>query len=167
MENKKMQGMLPALSVLALVILIPALGPRAQEVQVEIAQPTLHFLTADTGQENRGIEPSGVAPIGDGSLLLVACDKNESLMVVEAATGRVKQSLKLGTFGNRPSGRTWHRTMSGPITSLAHVLLKCRLKRGQKRNSWTFRVCCVSACEAMELAERHSSLTQNRSWNGI
>jgi hypothetical protein len=102
MENKKMQRMLPALSVLALVILIPALGPRAQEVQVEIAQPTLHFLTADTGQENRGIEPSGVAPIGDGSLLLVACDKNESLMVVEAATGRVKQSLKLGTFGNRP-----------------------------------------------------------------
>jgi hypothetical protein len=87
---------------LGLVILIPTLAARAQEVQVEVAQPTLHFLTADTGLEDNKIEPSGVAPIGDGSLLLVACDKNDSLLVVELATGRVKQSLSLGTFDNRP-----------------------------------------------------------------
>jgi hypothetical protein len=31
----------------------------------------LHFLTADTGLEDNKIEPSGVAPIGDDSLLLV------------------------------------------------------------------------------------------------
>jgi len=87
---------------LGLVILIPALAARAQEVQVEIAQPTVRFLTADTGREDRKIEPSGVEPIGDGTLLLVACDKSESLAVVEAATGRIKQWLKLGTFKNMP-----------------------------------------------------------------
>jgi hypothetical protein len=56
-----------------LAILIPGLVARAQEVQVEVAQPTLRFVTADTGLEDDKIEPSGVAPIGDGSLLLVAC----------------------------------------------------------------------------------------------
>jgi hypothetical protein len=99
-----MQRILPALCALflGLVMLIPGLVARAQEVQVEIAQPTVHFLTADIGREDHKIEPSGVAPIGDGSLLLVACDKNESLLVVELATGRVKQSLSLATFDNRP-----------------------------------------------------------------
>jgi hypothetical protein len=95
---------LPALCALflGLAILIPVLVARAQEVQVEVAQPTLRFLTVDTGLEDNKIEPSGVAPIGDGSLLLVACDKNDSLIVVEAATAQVKQWLSLGTFDNRP-----------------------------------------------------------------
>jgi hypothetical protein len=98
-----MQRILPAFRTLflGLAILIPALAAIAQEVQVEVAQPTLHFLTADTAREDNKIEPSGVAPIGDGSLLLVACDKNDSLVVVELATGRVKQSLSLGVFDNR------------------------------------------------------------------
>jgi hypothetical protein len=60
------------------------------------------FLTADTGSQDRKIEPSGVARIGDGSLLLVACDKNACLNVVEAATGRIKQTLSVGVFDNRP-----------------------------------------------------------------
>ena len=72
--------------VFGLVVLLPALAVRAQEVQVEIVQPPMRFLTADTGREDRRIEPSGVAPIGDGSVLLVACDKNACLSVVEAAT---------------------------------------------------------------------------------
>jgi hypothetical protein len=103
-ERNKMQRTLrPSCAFfLGLAILNPTLAARAQEVQVEVAQPTLHFLAADTGQEDNKIEPSGVASIGDGSLLLVACDKNDSLVVVELATGRVKQSLSLGTFANRP-----------------------------------------------------------------
>lgn len=87
---------------LGLVLLLPALPARAQELQVEIAQPPIPFLTADTGKEDRRIEPSGVATIGDGSLLLVACDKNACLNVVEAATGRIKQSFSVGVFDKRP-----------------------------------------------------------------
>jgi hypothetical protein len=88
--------------VFGLVVLLPALAVRAQEVQVEIVQPPMPFLTADTGREDRRIEPSGVATIGDGSLLLVACDKNACLSVVEAATGQIKQSFSVGVFDNRP-----------------------------------------------------------------
>ena len=88
--------------VFGLVVLLPALAVRAQEVQVEIVQPPMRFLTADTGREDRRIEPSGVASIGDCSVLLVACDKNACLSVVEAATGRIKQSFSVGVFDNRP-----------------------------------------------------------------
>ena len=87
---------------LGLVLLLPALAVRAQEVQIEIAQPPMPFLTTDTGREDRRIEPSGVAAIGDGSQLLVACDKNACLSVVEAATGRIKQSFSVGILDNRP-----------------------------------------------------------------
>ena len=73
-----MLRLLPASCVtfLGLVLLLPSLAVRAQEVQVEMVQPPMRFWRADTGMEDRKIEPSGVAPIGDGSLLLVACDKN-------------------------------------------------------------------------------------------
>src|SRR5262245_2095142 len=87
---------------LGLVLLLPTMAVTAQEIQVEIAHPPMPFLTADTGSEDRKIEPSGVARIGDGSLLLVACDKNACLNVVEAATGRIKQTLSVGVFDNRP-----------------------------------------------------------------
>ena len=99
-----MRRILPASCApfLGLVLLLPTLAVRAQEVQVEIVQPPMRFLTADTGSEDKKIEPSGVAPIGDGSLLLVACDKNACLSVVEAATGRIKQSFSVGVFDNRP-----------------------------------------------------------------
>jgi hypothetical protein len=99
--------------LLGLAVLLPALGARAQEVQVEVAQPPVRFLTADTGQDDKKIEPSGVEPIGDGSLLLVADDKSENLIVVEAATGRVKQSLKLSTFANRPKWEALARDDEG------------------------------------------------------
>jgi hypothetical protein len=88
--------------LLGLVVLLTALGVRAQEIQVEVAQSPVRFLTADTGQEDKNVEPSAVESIGNGSLLLVADDKSEDLIVVEAATGRIKQSLKLSTFNNRP-----------------------------------------------------------------
>src|SRR4029450_9029571 len=105
--------------VFGLVVLLPALAVRAQSVKVEFVEPPMRFLTADTGREDREIEPSGVAPIGDGSLLLVACDKNACLSVVEAATGRIKQSFSVGVFDDSPSGRTWHTTMKEPTMSLA------------------------------------------------
>jgi hypothetical protein len=98
---------------LGLVVLLPALAVRAQEVQVEVAQPPVRFLTADTDSEDKRIEPSGVEPIEDGNLLLVADDKSESLIVVEAATGRVKQSLKLSTFDNRPKWEAMARDDDG------------------------------------------------------
>ena len=99
-----MWRILPASCVkfFGLVLLLPTLAVRAQEVQVEIVQPPIRFLTADTGTEDRRIEPSGVAAIGDGSLLLVACDKNVCLSVVEAATGRIKQSFSVGVSDARP-----------------------------------------------------------------
>src|SRR5262245_50279534 len=87
---------------LGLILLLPALAVRAQEVQVEMIQPPMPFLTADAGSVDRKIEPSGVATIGDGSLLLVACDKNACLNVVEAATGQIKQTFSVGVFDNRP-----------------------------------------------------------------
>ena len=99
--------------VLGLVVLLPALTARAQEVHVEVAQPPVRFLTDDTGSEDKKIEPSGVEPIGDGKLLLVADDKSESLLVVEAATARVKQSLKLSTFDNRPKWEALARDDEG------------------------------------------------------
>jgi hypothetical protein len=104
LKDKKMGRILLASCVLflGLVELLPTLAVRAQEVQVEIVQPPMRFLTADTGLEDKKIEPSGVASIGDGSLLLVACDKNACLSVVEAATGRIKQSFSVGVFDNRP-----------------------------------------------------------------
>src|SRR5262245_51330933 len=88
--------------ILGLALLLPALAVKAEEIQVEIAQPPIPFLTANTGEEDRKIEPSGVATIGDGSLLLVACDKNACLSIVEGTTGRIKQSFGLGITENRP-----------------------------------------------------------------
>ena len=56
-----MLRILPAscVTILGLVLLLPTLAVRAQEVQVEIVQPPMRFLTADTGREDRKIEPSG------------------------------------------------------------------------------------------------------------
>ena len=90
------------LTFLGLILLLTPLPLRAQEIQVEIAYPPMPFLTADAGSEDRKIEPSGVAAIGDGRLLLVACDKNACLNVVEAATGRIKQTFSVGVFDKRP-----------------------------------------------------------------
>jgi hypothetical protein len=73
----------------------------------------MRFLTAGTGSEEQKIEPSGVEPIGDGKLLLVAEDKSESLLVVEAATGQIKQSLKLSAFDNRPKWEALARDDEG------------------------------------------------------
>ncbi|HEV2915079.1 MAG TPA: hypothetical protein VGX92_17515 [Pyrinomonadaceae bacterium] len=90
-----------------------AQAARAQEVQVEVAQPSIHFLSTATGQEDKNIEPSAVEPIGDGTLLLVADDENKNLLVVEAATGAIKQELKLGKFDKKPKWEAMARDPEG------------------------------------------------------
>src|SRR5262245_11625585 len=79
-RNKKTWRILSAASVtfLGLVLLLPAPPVRAQELQVEVVQPPTSFLTADRGKEDGKIEPSGVATIGDGKFILVACDKTHA-----------------------------------------------------------------------------------------
>ena len=69
-------------------------------------------------------------------------------IVVEAATGRVKQSLNLSTFDNRPKWEALARDDEGPTMSLVHISLKIRLKRGHKRNLRTSRAYSVSVCGA-------------------
>src|SRR5262249_23978325 len=103
-RTRNMWRILPVSCVifLGLILLLPGLAVRAQEVQVEMIQPPMPFLTTDAGTEDRKIEPSGVAPIGDGGLLLVACDKSACLSVVEAATGRIKQTFSVGVVEKRP-----------------------------------------------------------------
>jgi hypothetical protein len=58
-----MLRILPASCVtfLGLVLLLPTLAVRAQEVQVEIVQPPMRFLTADTGREDREWRQLGMA----------------------------------------------------------------------------------------------------------
>jgi hypothetical protein len=154
-----MQRILPALCalVLGLAILIPGLIARAQEVQVEVAQPTLHFLTADTGREDKRIEPSGVAPIGDGSLLLVACDKNDSLLVVEAAPAQVKQWLSPGTFDNRPKWEDLARDDEGNYYVIGSRFVDEPAEAGAQRKFMDVSRLLRFRCKVMPLAERRST----------
>ena len=64
-EKEKDVPILPASCVtfLGLVLLLPTVAVRAQELQVEIVQPPMRFLTADTGKEQRTI---GAIGSGDG-----------------------------------------------------------------------------------------------------
>jgi hypothetical protein len=67
-----------------------ALGSaRAGDVTVvPVTAPLPFFEAADSNRQDTAIEASGVEPIGDGRLLLVAHDKEAPLRVVEVATGR-------------------------------------------------------------------------------
>jgi hypothetical protein len=69
----------------ALALIIPIAG--ADEYRLESA--TLPAPLVEGGKPNVVIEASGVEPIGEGRLLLVAHDKAPALHVVEAATGRL------------------------------------------------------------------------------
>jgi hypothetical protein len=87
----------------AAALLAPA--ARADEVQVEWAPPPVSFLLPATsgagpkGVVDAALEASAVEPIGDGRLLLVADDKTNDSVVVEAATAlRVGQPLGCRTF---------------------------------------------------------------------
>ncbi len=80
-----------------------AFAARADEIQVESAPPPAPFLLpAPPGAGaavDAALEASAVEPIGDGRLLLVADDKTNGLVVVEAATGlRLGQPLGCRAF---------------------------------------------------------------------
>jgi hypothetical protein len=63
----------------------------AQDIRVDSATLPIPFIQGGqgAGTVDNVLEASGVEPIGDGRLLLVAHDKVEALHVVEAATGKV------------------------------------------------------------------------------
>ena len=122
----------------------------ADEIQVELAPPPLPFLlhrplmAADSTALDMVLEASAVEPIGDGRLLLVADDKVNGLMVVEAATGlRVGPPLTSTAFPSE--GAKWEAmarddagayyligSHSGRPSELAahSYLLRFRLKGG-------------------------------------
>ncbi len=77
-----------ALAALAALTLLAAQEP-APVPTTPVAATEPRPLVDATGTEQRTIEASAVAPIGDGRLWLVAHDKQAPLVVVEAATGRV------------------------------------------------------------------------------
>jgi hypothetical protein len=62
-----------------------ALTVRAHHYQLESATPAAPFLR--DGRADVVIEPSGVAPLGDGRRVLVADDRAAALHVVDVATG--------------------------------------------------------------------------------
>jgi hypothetical protein len=133
-KEENVRRMLPTPCLFVLGLLLPALAARAQELQVEIVQPPMPFLTADTGSIDRKIEPSGVEPIGNGKLLLVADDKNGSLVVVEGATGQVKQSLQLSTFDTRPKWEALARDDQGAYYVIGSHFVEEPAEEGAQKN---------------------------------
>jgi hypothetical protein len=57
-----MWRILPAPYVSLLGLLLPTLAVGAQEVQVKIVNPPMHFRAAGTRLEDKKIEPSGMEP---------------------------------------------------------------------------------------------------------
>ncbi len=74
-----------AVAAAVTVAMMPAL--RADELRLE--QVSLPAPLWDGGKVNGVIEASGVEPIGDGSRLLVAHDKDPALFVVDTKSGRI------------------------------------------------------------------------------
>lgn len=66
---------------------------RAQEITMQA--PTLAFKPTPDVRDVKSIEPSGVEPIGDGKYLLVADDNASALLVVEAQTAEVVNTLPI------------------------------------------------------------------------
>lgn len=79
------------LRLLALALTVTALAnslARADDFHLQGASLPAPLVDHD-GKVNVVIEASGVQPIGDGHLILVAHDKHPALFVVETATGRI------------------------------------------------------------------------------
>jgi hypothetical protein len=75
-----------AVMVLGTIGLISTMA-RADDFRLESASLPAPLL--ENGKVNSVIEASGIEPIGDGRLLLLAHDKHPALFVMEAATGRL------------------------------------------------------------------------------
>ncbi len=88
------------------------IGPNqagAEAIRLEQATFPIPFLLPGTDAVDGVIEASGVEPIGDGKLLLVAHDKATPLRVVETATGKqVVAGLTCPSFPNEaPIAPKW------------------------------------------------------------
>ena len=79
-------GMLCAAVIFAMISVAPVFAG-ADEFRLESA--TLPAPLFEGEKINAVIEASAVEPIGDGSLLLVAHDKNPALFIVETKSGRI------------------------------------------------------------------------------
>jgi hypothetical protein len=82
--------------------MLVTMDSEAQEAHVAMVQPPIKFLAIDSGETDVKVEMSAVAPIGDGTLLLMADDENKNLLVVEAATGKLKQTLTVKGVEKKP-----------------------------------------------------------------
>ena len=93
---------------LALAGLAAGSAAGADEIRVEpqTAPVALHRDAGSKGERPKidlTIEASGVEPIGDGRLVLIAHDKSEELYVAEAATGRlVGEPVRCSAFPRTP-----------------------------------------------------------------
>ena len=92
MTQRARRGPSWPIATLAMLLLPATVSIAADVVVLEEASLPIPFRLAE-GQDRAGaidveIEASAVEPIGDGTLLLVAHDKSEGLVVAETATGR-------------------------------------------------------------------------------
>jgi hypothetical protein len=88
LSRPQFPGWLLSFAAIAIVPMV-----RADGISVEPVNLPAPFFDSGTSGQNIGpldsvLEASGVEPIGDGSLLLVAHDKKVPLRVIETATGR-------------------------------------------------------------------------------
>jgi hypothetical protein len=77
----------PFLAATVVLWLVGLFAPASQAHHWQLESATLPAPFLRDGRMEVGIEPSGVAPIGDGRRVLVAHDEAASLYVVDVATG--------------------------------------------------------------------------------
>jgi hypothetical protein len=77
----------PLLAATVVLGLVGLFAPAVQAHHWQLESATLPAPFLRDGRMEVGIEPSGVAPIGDGRRVLVAHDEAASLYVVDVATG--------------------------------------------------------------------------------
>jgi hypothetical protein len=97
---------LGAAAVALALIGLFALGAYAHHYRLESASPAAPFL--HDGRADAAIEPSGVAPLGDGRRVLVVDEKAAGLHVVDVATGALV-GAPLGSSKLPPTTKTGPR----------------------------------------------------------
>jgi hypothetical protein len=100
-------------SFIGAATLVLATAAQAQKVKLKSAQPSVNFLSGETGQVNNKIEASAVEPGGGEQHLIVADDESKNLVVVEAATGKIKQRLAFNSVEKKPKWEAMARDDEG------------------------------------------------------
>ena len=102
----------------------------AQEVQVEIAEKPIPFLSLETRMENPKIEVSAVEAIDEaGNFLLAVDDEDARLMIVETKTGRILKYLSLKGVPNKPKPK-WE-ALARDDEGTYYVVASHSLKEGE------------------------------------